>query len=82
MCHGRPIHTYVVLIAELQELLPCELGVVIHDDRVWDPEPVDYVGEELHGLLGFDLDDGSSLDLLGEFFDCHQQVGEAPVRFL
>jgi hypothetical protein len=43
---------------------------------------VDYVGEELHSLLGFDLDDGSSLDPLGEFVDCHQQVGESPMRFI
>ena len=33
-------------------------------------------------MLGFDLADGSSLDPLGEFVDCHQQVGEAPGRLL
>ena len=82
MCHSRPIHAYVVVVALLQGLLSFELGGIICDDRVRDPEPVDYVSEELHGLLGFDLDDGSSLDLLGEFFDCHQQVGEAPGCFL
>jgi len=72
----------VVVIAKLQELLSCELGAIIRDDRVWDPKPVDYVGEELHGLLGFDLGDGPSLDPFGELVDCYQQVGDAPGRFL
>jgi hypothetical protein len=35
------------------------------------PEPVDYVGEKLHGLLEFDLGDGSSLDPLGELVYRH-----------
>jgi len=72
----------VVVIAKLQELLAYELGTIIRDDRVRDPEPVDYVGEELHCLLGFDLCDGSSLDPLRELVDCYQQVSEAPERFL
>ena len=29
-------------------------------------------------MLGLNLADGSSLNPLGEFVDCHQQVGEAP----
>ena len=43
---------------------------------------IDFVGEEQHGLLGFDLADGSSLDPLGELVNRYQQVGEAPGRFL
>ena len=33
-------------------------------------------------MLRLDLADGSSLDLLGELVDCHQQVGETPGRLL
>ena len=58
MRHSRPIHVYVVVVPELQKLLSCELGAIIHNDRVWDPEPLDDFGEELHCLLGFDLGDG------------------------
>ena len=61
----------MVVIAKLQELLSCELGAIIRDDRVWDPKSVDYVGEELHGLLGFYLGDGSSLNSLGELLNCY-----------
>ena len=82
MWHSRPTHTYVVVVALLQGLLSFELGGIIRDDRVRDPEPVDYVSEELHGLLGFDLGDESSLDPFGELVDCYQQVCEAPGHFL
>jgi hypothetical protein len=61
----------VVVIAELLELPSCELGAIIRDDQVWDPKSVDYVGEELHGLLGFDLGDGPSLNSLGELVNCY-----------
>ena len=67
-------------VAERQELLARELGAVVGDNRVRDPEPEDDVGEELDCLLGFDLADGSSLDPFGELVDRHQQVGEAPGR--
>jgi hypothetical protein len=36
----------VVVIAEVEEFLPCELGVVVHDDRVGYAEAIDDVGEE------------------------------------
>ena len=78
VCHSRPILMYVEVVAEPQELLSHELGAVIYDDRIWDPEPVDYVGEELHGLLGLDLDDRSRLDPFGELVHRHQQVGITP----
>src|SRR6185312_626332 len=82
VCHSRPVHTYVEAVAERQEFLACELGAVVGDDRIRDPEPKDDVGEEQNRLLGFDLADVSSLDPLGEFVDRHQQVGEAPGRLL
>ena len=80
--HSRPVHSYVEAIAERQEPLACELGAVVGDDRVRDPEPEDDVSKEQNSLLGFNLADGSSLDPLGEFVDCHQQVAEAPGRLL
>ena len=46
MRHNRPVHTYVVVVAERQEILTCELGAVVGDDRVRDPEPEDDVGKE------------------------------------
>ena len=73
---------YVETVAECQELLACELGAVVGDDRVRDPEPEDNVSKEQNSLLGSNLADGSSLNPLGEFVDCHQQVGEAPGRLL
>jgi hypothetical protein len=36
----------VVVVAEVEEFLPRELGVVVGDDRVGDTEAVDDVGEE------------------------------------
>jgi hypothetical protein len=42
----------VVVIAELEELLPRELCAVVSDDGVWHSETVDNVGEELNGLFG------------------------------
>ena len=80
--HSRPVHAYVETVAERQEFLACELGAVVGDDRVRDPEPEDDVGEEQNDLLGFNLADGSSLNPLGEFVDCHQQVSEAPGSLL
>ena len=70
--HCRPIHAYVVVVAERQEFLARELGAVVGDDRVRDPEPEDDVSEELDCLLGFDLADGSSLDPFGELVDRYQ----------
>ena len=80
--HSRPVHAYVVAVAERQEFLARELGAVVGDDRIWDPEPEDNVSKEHNSLLGSNLADGSSLDPLGEFVDCHQQVGVAPGRLL
>jgi hypothetical protein len=36
----------VVVVAEVEEFLPCELGVVVVNDRVGNSEAIDDVGEE------------------------------------
>jgi hypothetical protein len=54
----------VVVVAEVEEFPPGELGAIVGDDRVGDVETVDDVGEERNGLLGADVDNGSSLDSL------------------
>jgi len=71
-----------MLIAEVQKLLAGKLSVVVGDDDVGNPKPVDDVGEEKDSLLGADVGDGSSLDPLGEFVDGHQQVGVPSFRLL
>jgi hypothetical protein len=58
ICHGvshdGPVHPDVVVLAEVQELLASELGAIVGDDAVRDPEAMDDVGEERHRLLGPD----------------------------
>jgi hypothetical protein len=68
----------VVVLAEVQELLPSELCAIVGDDGVRDPKVMDDVGEERHCLPGPDAGEGSDLDPLGEFVDGDQQVREAP----
>jgi hypothetical protein len=45
----------MVVLVEVQELSASELGVVVSDDGVWDPEAMDDVGEERHRLFGPDV---------------------------
>jgi len=71
-----------MLIAEVQELFAGELSVVVGDDDVGNPKPMDDVGEEKDSLLGAVVGDGSSLDPFGEFVDGHQQVGVPPFCLL
>jgi len=71
-----------MLIAKVQELFAGELSAVVGDDDVGNPKPVDDVSEEKDGLLGADVDDGSSLDPVGEFVDGHKQVGITPFCLL
>jgi hypothetical protein len=52
--YGGPVHTDVVVLAEVQELLPSELRAIVGDDGVQDPKVMDDVGEERHCLLGPD----------------------------
>jgi len=70
-----------MLVAEVQELFAGELSVVVSDDDVGDPKPVDDVSEEKDGLLGADVGDGSSLDPFEEFVDGYQQMCVPPFAF-
>ena len=78
MSHGDPVHPDVVILVEVQKLSAGELGAVVGDDGVRDPEAMDDVGEECHRLLGPDVVQRSDLDPLGEFVDGDQQVRVAP----
>ena len=60
--YGGPVNVDVIFIAELEELLPGELRVIVRDDGVWDSKVMDDVEEEQHGLLGFDRGDRPSFD--------------------
>jgi hypothetical protein len=82
MSYDQPIHMDVMVVIEAQELLPCELCVIVHDDGVGDPEAMDDVCEECHCLLVFDAGEGSNLDPLGEFVDGDQQMCEAPEHIM
>jgi hypothetical protein len=82
MSYGGPVHPDVVILAEVQEFSAGELGAVVGDDGVRDPEVMDDVGEERHRLLGPDAVQRSDLDPLGEFVDGDQQVRVAPGRLL
>jgi hypothetical protein len=55
VCHGGLVHPDVVVFAEVQELSASELGAVVGDDGVRDPEAMDDVGEECHRLFGPDV---------------------------
>jgi hypothetical protein len=55
--NDRPVHTNVVVVTEVEEFLPRELGAVIGDDRVGYAKAVDDVSEEGYRLLGADVDD-------------------------
>jgi hypothetical protein len=76
--NSRPVHTDVVVVAEVKKFLPCELGVVVGDDRVGYAEAVNDVCEERYRLLGANVNNGSSLDPLGELVDRHENVSESP----
>jgi hypothetical protein len=56
----------MVVIAESEEFLPCELYVVVRDYGVQDPKAVNDVCEEFHGLLRPDLHDWLGLYPLHE----------------
>jgi hypothetical protein len=52
VANGIPVHPDVVVIAEVEELLPGELGTIVSDNGIQDAESMDDVGEELHRFLG------------------------------
>ena len=59
--YGSTISVDVVVVIQPEEFLPRELCAIVDYDGVWDPESVDDVREEQHGLLGFDHGDRPSL---------------------
>jgi hypothetical protein len=44
--NSGPVHTDVVVVAEVEEFLPRELGAVVSDDRVGYAEEIDDVSEK------------------------------------
>jgi hypothetical protein len=46
MSYGRPEHTDVVVVVEIQKLFTSELGVVVRDDAVRNPKAVGDVGKK------------------------------------
>jgi hypothetical protein len=77
-----PIYPDIVVITEIQELLTSELGTVVGDDRVGDPEAENNALDKAHCLFGADFSQGPSLDPLSEFVNDDEQVGQAPGRFI
>ena len=67
-----------MVVAKVQELSPRELGTVVRNDRVWDPEAVDNVGKKQHRLFGPDVGNGSDFNPLGELINCDQDMRVAP----
>jgi hypothetical protein len=52
--YGGPVHTNVVVLAEVQELFPSELRAIVGDDGIWDSKAMDDICKERHHLLGPD----------------------------
>jgi hypothetical protein len=46
MSYGRPEHTDVVVVTEIQKLFTSELGAIVRDDAVRNPKAVDNVGKK------------------------------------
>jgi hypothetical protein len=64
-----PIYPDVVVITEIQQTFPGELGPVVGDDRVGDPKAENDFLDKAYRLLGADLSQGPSLDPFIEFVD-------------
>jgi hypothetical protein len=77
MSYGRPEHTDVMVVTEIQKLFTGKLGVVVRDDAVRNPKAVDDVGEEYYGLFRPDAGDRMGLNPLGKLINGNEQVGEA-----
>jgi hypothetical protein len=65
---------------KLRNFSPPELGAIVGDDRIGYAETVNNVSEEGYHLLGADIDDGSSLNPLGELVNRYEEISEAPGR--
>jgi hypothetical protein len=63
------VYPDVVVITKIQEPFPGELGAIIGDDRVGDPNSKNNVLDKTHRLFGVNFGQGPCLDQLGEFVD-------------
>jgi hypothetical protein len=72
----RPVVPDTVSVGELQELLACEVGLVVYDDGVWHTKSVDDVLEELDGLLGVGFGDGFRLNPHSELVHHDEHMSE------
>jgi hypothetical protein len=52
VCYGGPINSNVVVVAEPEEFLSCELCAIVGNNGVWYSKTVDNVGEKLYGPFG------------------------------
>jgi hypothetical protein len=46
MSYGRPEHTDVVVVTEIQKLFAGKLGAVVRDDAVRNPKAMDDIGKK------------------------------------
>jgi hypothetical protein len=76
-----PFYPDVVVITEVEKLLPSELGAIGGDDRVGDPKVEDNVLDKAYHLFGSNFGLGPSLDPLSELVDHDKQVGKPPGDF-
>ena len=65
-----PINPDPVSFRKILEVLACEVGSVVGDDRVGHAKSVNVVQEELNDLLGVDCGDRFFLYLFCELVDC------------
>jgi hypothetical protein len=79
---SHPVYPDVVVITEIQELLPSELGNVVSVDRVGDSKAENNVLDKAYRLLGAYFGQGSSFDPFSELVNHDKQVVEAPGCFL
>jgi hypothetical protein len=56
MSNGCPIYPDVVVVMEVQELLPGEQGPIVGDDRVGDPKSENNILHKAYCLFGANFD--------------------------
>ena len=64
---------YAMLLAEVLELLRGEVGAVVGDDAMRDPEAADDGLEEIHSRSGIGVGDRNRLDPLRELVDYDEE---------
>jgi hypothetical protein len=77
-----PVHLDGVVIIEIHELFPDELGAIVDDDGVGDPKIENNVLDKTYCLHGANFSHGPFLDPLSELVNCDKQVGPTPGCFL